>query len=88
MYFVDIRIGLIISAIFIVSAYITKIVSISSILLASFIPVFILMFYRGQPFVIEAVILGGIIAALAIYRHKDNIKRIIEGTESKIGQKK
>ena len=37
---------------------------------------------------IEAYILVGIMTALSYVRHKDNIKRLIDGTERRIGQKK
>lgn len=88
IYFIDIRIGLIVSIIFIASAFITKIVSISSLLLTGFIPVFLFMFYQGNPNLAEIVILGLVIAGVTIYRHKENIKRLIAGTESKLGSKK
>jgi glycerol-3-phosphate O-acyltransferase len=37
---------------------------------------------------IEAYILVGIMTVLSYIRHKDNIKRLIDGTERRIGQKK
>ena len=37
---------------------------------------------------VEAYILVGIMTALSFIRHKDNIKRLANGTERKIGQKK
>lgn len=88
IYFIDIRIGLIVSIIFIVSALITKIVSVSSLLLTGFIPVFLYVFYRNNSSIYEIVLLGVFIAGLTAYRHKENIKRLIAGTESKIGSKK
>ncbi|MGL4344119.1 MAG: glycerol-3-phosphate 1-O-acyltransferase PlsY [Cellulosilyticaceae bacterium] len=88
IYFIDIRIGLIVSALFIVSALITKIVSLSSMLLTAGVPVCILIFYRGHVDLMEAFILGCVIAMMTIYRHKQNIVRLINGTESKLGSKK
>lgn len=88
IYFIDIRIGLMVSIIFIVSALITKIVSISSLLLTGFIPIWLYVFYRGNDSIGEIVMLGLFIAGLTAYRHKENIKRLIAGTESKIGSKK
>jgi len=38
--------------------------------------------------VVEASILLMIVVLLAIIRHKDNIKRLLAGTENKMGQKK
>ena len=37
---------------------------------------------------VEAYILVGFLTALSYIRHKENIKRLINGTERKIGQKK
>ena len=37
---------------------------------------------------IEAYILVGIMTVLSYIRHKDNIKRLVNGTERRIGQKK
>ncbi|OON98803.1 MAG: acyl-phosphate glycerol 3-phosphate acyltransferase [Epulopiscium sp. Nele67-Bin004] len=88
IYFIDVRIGIIVSIIFLISVYLTKIVSLSSMLLTASIPVFIYLFHRYQPSVTEAVILGATISFITIFRHRSNIKRIIEGTESRLGQKK
>lgn len=88
IYMIDLKTALIVSVIFIVSAWITKIVSISSLLLTGFIPVFLFIFYRGNEHIVEIVILGIMIAGITAYRHKANIKRLMEGTESKLGSKK
>jgi len=37
---------------------------------------------------LESYILVGIMMVLSYIRHKDNIKRLVNGTERKIGQKK
>lgn len=88
IYMIDFRIALIASITFIVCAFITKIVSLSSMLLTACIPLGILMFYRGETIFVEALILGLVMATITTYRHKDNIKRLLNGTESKLGQKK
>lgn len=88
IYFIDLRIGLIASIIFILCASLTKIVSISSMLLTWFIPIGIVLFERGETYFLEALGLGCVIGALTTYRHKENIKRLLNGTESKLGQKK
>lgn len=88
IYFIDLRIGLIVSVVFIVSALLTKIVSLSSMLLTTGVPICILIFYKGYEHLIEAFILGCVIAGITIYRHKANIVRLINGTESKLGSKK
>lgn len=88
IYMIDLRVAIIVSLIFIVSAFITRIVSLSSLLLTSFIPILFFVFYRGNEYKVEAVILGIVIAALTAYRHKANIERMINGTEAKLGSKK
>ena len=34
------------------------------------------------------IIVAAVMGALAIYKHKGNIERLMNGTETKIGQKK
>jgi glycerol-3-phosphate acyltransferase PlsY len=63
-----------------VIVYFTKLVSLGSIVAASFVP--ILMYAFGKP---PEVILFGIAAALfVIIRHKDNIHRLLQGKELKV----
>ncbi len=88
IYMIDLRIALIASVAFIACAFITRIVSVSSMLLTACIPVGLILFYRGEAFFEEAVVLGLIIALFTAYRHKANIKRLFEGTEAKIGSSK
>lgn len=88
IYFIDIRIALIVSLIFIISAWTTRIVSSSSLLLTGFIPILLYVFYKGSPNIVEIVSLGVVIAGITAYRHKENIARLLNGTESKLGSKK
>ncbi|MDA3732557.1 glycerol-3-phosphate 1-O-acyltransferase PlsY [Niameybacter massiliensis] len=88
IYFIDIRIALIVSLIFIISAWTTRIVSSSSLLLTGFIPILLYVFYKGSPNIVEIVCLGVVIAGITAYRHKENIARLLNGTESKLGSKK
>lgn len=88
IYMIDLRIALIASITFIVCASITRIVSISSMLLTASIPLCIFLFYRQEAFGTEGIILGLFIALFTAYRHKENIKRLLKGTESKLGTKK
>lgn len=86
---VDIKLFLIAAAIFLICFGITKIVSISSLLMTASIPILFIIFYLGQGTVsIEAAILSLIITAFTFYRHKANIKRLMEGTETKLTSKK
>ena len=80
----DLRLTLICAIIFFTCFAITKIVSLSSLLVTAALPILLIIFYCGRPYGIEAMILGLIIMALTYYRHKDNIKRLLAGTESKL----
>lgn len=63
---------------------ITRYVSIASILAAFMMPFIVYFIEDGNPVLVWATaILGG----LAIYRHKANIKRLLNGTESKFVKK-
>ena len=76
----------------------TKVISKCALVNASFYPITTFCFryfldYMPNPsnslvFVFFATFITLIIAIMVIYRHKDNIKRIINGTEKKITAKK
>ena len=86
---IDIKLFLIGAAIFLICFGITKIVSISSLLMTASLPILISMIYAGQGSIgIEAMVLALLITAFTFYRHKANIKRLIEGTEAKLTSKK
>jgi len=59
-------------------------VSLASVVSAVFLPVF--LFLYGEPLVFK--ILGLIIAIVGVYKHKDNIKRLLNGEENKFAFKK
>ncbi len=69
---------------FVIVALITKYVSLSSILasVAAMIAAFI--FFKVNVFSVFCLIIG----ILCIFRHRSNIKRLINGNENKLGQKK
>lgn len=58
---------------------ITRYVSLSSMIGAISLPIWIILFYKNIPL----TIFGIIIAILIIVRHKSNIQRLLNGTESK-----
>ncbi|MCC6501920.1 MAG: glycerol-3-phosphate 1-O-acyltransferase PlsY [Deltaproteobacteria bacterium] len=72
------------AAVFAVVAYLKKYVSLASIIAAAMLPVFMSFFPRGRNYVGMAVL----VAVLVIIKHKDNIKRLVAGTENKIGGQK
>lgn len=81
----DFRIGLILLGFFIIIVAFTRFVSLGSVAGAAIFPLLSLIpvFGKSLVFTLFAVV----IAMLAIYRHRENIKRLIKGTESKLGQK-
>ncbi|NLO89938.1 MAG: glycerol-3-phosphate 1-O-acyltransferase PlsY [Clostridia bacterium] len=74
------RVLLLALVLFVIIVVTTKYVSLGSITAAFSIP--ILMFIFGEPVPIK--LLGLTAALFVIYRHKPNIKRLLNGTESKI----
>lgn len=77
------QVGLATMLVFSVVIAISRIVSISSIAGAASATIWMLVFHRPLPSVVFAII-GGI---YVIWRHSANIKRVITGTEPKLGQK-
>ncbi|NLH02366.1 MAG: glycerol-3-phosphate 1-O-acyltransferase PlsY [Clostridiales bacterium] len=77
---IDWRVGLICWAVFIVIVVFTKYVSLGSIISSCFLPISIWAFgYSG----LEGL-LGLICALLIIFAHRENIKRLRNGTENKL----
>lgn len=64
--------------------FITKYVSLSSIISAIALPIFIYVIYKD----VTLTIFGIIIAILIVIRHKSNIERLLKGTETKFTAKK
>jgi acyl phosphate:glycerol-3-phosphate acyltransferase len=79
----DWRVGLSAFGIFLVSILLTRIVSVSSIAAAAGVVGVMLLFQLSLPYLLFAV-LG---SAYVIWLHRANVKRIMAGTEPKIGQK-
>ncbi|MDF2539742.1 MAG: hypothetical protein K0S76_2763 [Herbinix sp.] len=63
---------------------ITRYVSIGSLLVALLLPVWVVIRYPGE---IHMLIVSLVFLALAILKHRSNIKRLLNGTENKIGQR-
>lgn len=62
----------------------TRYVSVGSILFSISIPILTVLFH----FELEYTWLTTILAVLAVYRHRANIKRLISGTENRLGARK
>ncbi len=75
---------------FIIVVVISRYVSLASISAAVMYPVatFLVEFLSQQKTVWIDTVLAAIIAALVIFMHRGNIKRLLSHTESKLGQKK
>ncbi len=80
----DWQLGLMLLALFLVIVIITRYVSLSSITACAVFP--IAAYIKGNGIVFS--IFAAFLALLAICRHSANIKRLLNGTESKIGAKK
>ena len=87
----DWRLIVILLAVFIISVAVTKYVSVGSILIMSgFFILYTIFAIRGdynfaeRAKLIESIVVAGVIAGLAIFRHRANIKRLIAGTENKL----
>ena len=72
-----------VSAIIIIA--ITRYVSLGSLAGAVLLPLMVVMMKSEDT---NLIIFSVILAVLAIYKHRSNIKRLLNGTESKIGSKK
>lgn len=77
----DWRIAAIILAVFVAVIVFTRFVSLGSVLAASAFLVSYLVFYWDDPTV---YILAAVTAAFVIFRHKENIVRLVKGTENKL----
>ncbi|AFY96210.1 glycerol-3-phosphate 1-O-acyltransferase PlsY [Chamaesiphon minutus] len=77
------QVGLATMLVFSITIAISRIVSMSSIVGAVSVTIWMLLFERPLPSVIFAIV-GGI---YVVWRHSANIQRILAGTEPKVGQK-
>lgn len=83
--FADWKVGLLVVIFSILVMAVTRYVSLGSVLGAVAFVILGLIFHFGDvPYLIFAVIL----AASAIFMHRENIKRLLNGTENKLGSKK
>lgn len=81
---VDWRIALILFIVFAAIVAISKMISLGSVTIAVLFPVLITCFYKNLFLTLIAVLF----AVIVIIAHRENIKRLIKGTENKISFKK
>jgi glycerol-3-phosphate acyltransferase PlsY len=84
VFMLDWRIGLIVLALFIIIVAVFRYVSLGSIIGSAAVPVLAIVFNHSVAFICFMVFL----AALAVYRHKANIVRLVNGNENKLSFKK
>ncbi len=80
---IDWKIALILLAIFALTILLTKYVSLGSLLMAVFYPVFIGIFYKD----IVLVSIALVFTMIVVVAHRENVKRLLNGTENKISLK-
>lgn len=86
---IDWILGLATVASFAIIVYFFRWVSMASVAAAVFAPFFYLLGDRGPWYASKMVLLSLFVMAVVLaVRHKDNIKRLLDGTEPKLGQKK
>ncbi len=75
-------------AVFAVLTILTKIVSVASLVATVVVVVFSMIFRLTDAAILPQLILSAGMGLIVILKHKDNIKRLLNGTENKIGGKK
>lgn len=73
---------------FIGIVFVTKYVSVGSLVTALYLPINTILFHRESSYFIHMFFVSCLFTVLAYTRHAENIKRLCQGTERKIGQKK
>lgn len=71
-------------AVFILCVIFTRYVSLGSVLAATVVVIFSIIFYNDAANILPQIILAAIMGAMVIGKHKGNIKRLLNGTESKV----
>ncbi len=69
---------------FVISIALTRYVSVGSLVVAVLFPIWIAIRHPGD---IHMLIIALVFMALAFFRHRANIKRLLNGTENKLGQR-
>lgn len=77
--------------VFLIVVFTTRIVSLSSIIVAALYPLLTYLYYwlfPGGPIPWVCALLAAVMGAIVIFMHRQNIQRLLHGTEYKFGQKK
>lgn len=84
---INYQIGLICLIFALLVMFLTKTVSIASIMAAILFPVLTLVMHDNYLIGDNYIIFGILLALIVIYNHRSNIKRIMNGEENKLGKK-
>lgn len=86
---IDLLLGLATGATWLIIAYFFRYSSLASLVSAVFAPVFFLM-GGGIAWSADRAVVGAlcVMALLLVWRHRENINRLVAGTESRLGAKK
>ena len=77
-------VGAMVCLVWLITAFLFRFSSLAAIISYTSAPILFALI-SSPPLPILTVITAGMIAALAIWRHRDNIKRLFSGTEPRIG---
>lgn len=80
----DWRLAVAALVVFLIIVVVTRYVSLGSLVISTLLPIWIIIFYPGN---LHMIIVGIIFTLSAFIKHRSNIKRLMSGTENKIGQK-
>ena len=86
---IDWLLGLATLATWLIVAFFSRYASLASLAAAAFAPMFYLLGDRAAWYVDKSIVMVLIaISALLVYRHRENINKLLKGTESKLGASK
>ena len=71
-------------SVFIICVIITRYVSLGSVLAAAVVVLFSIIFHDSSASILPQILLALTMGAMVIGKHKENIKRLLNGTESKV----
>lgn len=74
--------------IFIIIVAITRYVSVGSLIIVWYIPIYTVIHYLRSPYFIAMIVTSLLFTLLAYIKHSANITRLMNGTENKFGTKK
>ena len=81
--------ALLVLGVFILVAAVSRYVSLASVIAAIWLPVMVAVLPHngGQHYSGRLILVALLMGALAVYKHKPNIQRLLKGTERRIGEK-